>query len=77
MSLPLAPDFLLKILATDSCRNEWNVRNGSNLIKILDSVGESVDCVLLLVLVLLLSKHNYVILFWTKSVVSVFVAEST
>ena len=73
MSHPLAPDFLLKILAT----NEWNVRNGSNLIKILDSVGESVDCVLLLVLVLLLSKHNYVILFWTKSVVSVFVAEST
>ena len=60
-------------LATDSCRDGWNVRNRS---KILNSVGESVNCVLL-VFVLLLSKHNYVILFWTKSIVRVFVAEST
>ena len=57
--------------ATDSCRDEWNVRNGLNLVKILHSVGESVDCVLLLVLVLLLSKYNYVILFCTKSIASV------
>ena len=46
--------------ATDSCRGGRNVRNGS---KILHSVGESVDCALILVLALLLSKHNYVILF--------------
>ena len=61
-------------LATDSCRDGWNIRNGS---KILHSVGESVVCALLLALVLLLSKHNYVILFWTKSIASVFVAKST
>ena len=60
-------------LAADSCRDGWNVRNWS---KILQSVGKSVDCVLLLALVLL-SKHNYVILFWTKSIASVFVAENT
>ena len=38
----------------DSCRGGWNVQNGLNLIKILDSVGESVDFVLLLALVLVL-----------------------
>ena len=42
---------------TDSCRDAWNVRNGSNVPKILHSVGERVDCVLLLVLVVLLNKH--------------------
>ena len=59
---------LADLQATDSCRDGWNVRNGS---KILHSVGENVDCVLLLALVLLLSKHNYVILFWAKSITSV------
>ena len=40
---------------------DWNISN------ILHSVGERVDCVLLLVLVLLLSKHNYVPLNLNKS----------
>ena len=52
-------------------------RTISNVRKILLSFGERVDCVLLLVLVVLLSKHNYVILFCAKSVASVFVGEST
>ena len=46
--------------ATNSCRDGWNVRNGLNVPNILHSVGERVDCVLLIVLVLLSSKHNYV-----------------
>ena len=52
--------------ATDSCRDGWYVRNGLNVPNILHSVGERVDCVLLIVLVLLLSKHNYVPLNLTK-----------
>ena len=47
-------------IATDSCSDGWNVRYGS---KIPHSVYGSVDYVLLFALVLLLSKHNYVILF--------------
>ena len=43
--------------ATDSCRDGWNVQNGSNVPKILHSVARRDDCVLLLVLVVLLSKH--------------------
>ena len=43
--------------ATDSCRDGWNVRYGSNVLKILHSVGGRVDCVLLVVLVVLLSQH--------------------
>ena len=46
--------------ATNSCRDGWNVRNGLNVPNILHSVGERVDCVLLIVLVLSLSKHDYV-----------------
>ena len=45
--------------ATDSCRDGWNVQDGLNIPNILHSVGERVDCVLHIVLVLL-SKHNYV-----------------
>ena len=44
-------------MTTDSYRDGWNIRNGSNVPKILHSVGERVDCVFLLVLVVLLSKH--------------------
>ena len=44
-------------VATDSCRDGWNVRNGLNVPKILHSVDGRVDRVLLLVLVVLLSKH--------------------
>ena len=29
----------------DSCRDGWNVRNGSNELKILHPVSERVDCV--------------------------------
>ena len=36
----------------------WNVWNGSNVPKILHSDGERTDCILLLVLVVFLSKHN-------------------
>ena len=40
--------------------------------RILHSVGERVYYVLLLVLVVSLRKHKYLILFWTKSIASVF-----
>ena len=43
--------------AMDSCRDGWNLQNGLNAPEILHSVGERVDCVLLLVLVVLLSKY--------------------
>ena len=46
--------------ATDSCRDGWNVQNGLSVPKILHSVDERIDGVLLLVLVLLLSKHSQV-----------------
>ena len=46
--------------ATDSCGDGWNVRNGSNILKILYSVDKRVDCVLLIVVALLLSKDNNV-----------------
>ena len=42
----------------DSFRDGWNVQNGLSVPKVLHSVGERIDCVLLLVLVVLLSKHN-------------------
>ena len=45
--------------ATNSCRDELNVRNGSNIPKIQHSVGERIDYILL-VLVVLLSKHSQV-----------------
>ena len=48
---------LFDVGATDACRNGCNVRKGSNVPKILHSVDERVDCVLLLMLVVLLSKH--------------------
>ena len=65
--------------ATDSSTDGgWMIIwNRSNIRKILHSVGRRIYCVLLLVLVVLLSKHNYVISFWIKSVASVFLTEST
>ena len=49
--------------AIHSCRDGLNVRNGSNVLKILHSIGEKVDYVLHLVLVVLLIKHMSVTLF--------------
>ena len=62
--------------ATGSCRDGWNVRNRSNVPEILNSGGEKVNCVLLLVLVVLLSKHicNLIL---NKKHLRVFVGEST
>ena len=51
MSFVLGNSVRVLKAATNSCRDGWNVQNE---LKILDSVGESVDYVLLLALVLLL-----------------------
>ena len=65
------------LTSTASCRDGWNVGNGSNLLKILHSFSESVDCVLLLVyssscitmklLVLVLITSWYNIIMWSYS----------
>ena len=49
-------------MATDPCRDGWNVRNGTIVPPILHSVDERVDYPLLLMLVVLLNKHKPVIL---------------
>ena len=45
----------LQQMAMDLYRDGWNLRNGSNVPKILHSVGKRTDYILLLVLIVLLS----------------------